>query len=288
MKFLKTTWHHVRRSPYQAFAAIFIITQTFFVVTMFTFVIFGSAKILAYFESLPQVTAFFKNEAKQQDIDIIKKQLEGTGIVSKIHFVSKKEAMAIYKEQNKNDPLLLDLVTADILPSSLEISTKKIDDLSVVSEVLKKSTIVKEVIFPKDVISRLSEWTKALRKIGIVLIAVLGIDSIFIMAIIISIRISQKKEEIEIMRLIGATGGFIRLPFLFEGVLYGVIGAFIGWILGIGALIYATPFLSSFLSGIPIFPASPLFLIEVLGGELILAVFLGIFSSSLAVLRYLK
>ena len=136
MQFLKTAWHHIRRSPYQAFAAIFIITQTFFVVTMFTFIIFGSAKILSYFESLPQVTAFFKNEAKQQDIDAIQKQLEEAGVVSKIRFVSKKEAMAIYKEQNKNDPLLLDLVTADILPSSLEISTKKIDDLSGVSEIL--------------------------------------------------------------------------------------------------------------------------------------------------------
>jgi len=288
MQFLKTAWHHIRRSPYQAFAAIFIITQTFFVVTMFTFIIFGSAKILSYFESLPQVTAFFKNEAKQQDIDAIQKQLEEAGVVSKIRFVSKKEAMAIYKEQNKNDPLLLDLVTADILPSSLEISTKKIDDLSGVSEILKKSAIVKEVIFPKDVISRLSDWTKALRKIGAVFIAVLGIDSIFIMAIIISIRISQKKEEIEIMRLIGATSGYIRWPFLFEGIFYGITGAFIGWVFGGGILIYATPFLSTFLSGVPIFPVSPLFFLEVLGVELILAIFLGIFSSSIAVLRYLK
>lgn len=288
MAFLKTTWNHIRRSPYQAFAAVFIITQTFFVISIFTFIILGSAKIISHFESLPQVTAFFKNEAKQEDINKIQRQLQDTGKISKISFVSKQQALDIYKEQNKNDPLLLDLVTADILPASLQISTTKIGDLTSISDILKKSTLVREVIFPKDIISRLTDWTNALRKIGVALIAVLGIDSIFIMVIIISIRISQKKEEIEILKLIGATSGYIRMPFLFEGIAYGLVGAFLGWILASGILLYTTPFLSSFLHGISIFPIHPLFFLELLGVEILLAILLGVFSSFLAVLRYLK
>lgn len=288
MAILKTTWHHARRSPYQAFAAVFIIAQTFFVASIFTFFILGSAKIIQYFESLPQVTVFFKNEAKQDQIDALKDKIQATGKVSKIRFVSQQEALKIYREQNKEDPLLLDLVTADILPSSLEISTTKISDLSGISDMLRNSSIIKSIIFPKDVIARLSEWTNALRKIGIGFIAVLGLDSIFIMVIIISIKISQKKEEIEILRLIGATSGYIRRPFLLEGIGYGLTGAFFGWVLASGTLLYATPFLSSFLKGIPIFPISPVFFLEILGVEFVLAIFLGVFSSFLAVLRYLK
>lgn len=288
MALLSTTWRHVRRSPYQAFAAIFIIMQTFFVASLFTFIVFGSSKIIAYFESLPQVTAFFTNEASQEKIDALRSQIESTGKVSGTKFVSKQEALQIYREKFKDDPLLLEFVTADILPSSLEISTIKIDDLSAISETLRKSDIIKEVVFPKDIIANLTAWTNALRQIGIVLIIILALDSIFIMAIIIGIKISQKKDEIEIMRLLGATKWYIRWPFLFEGMAYGMIGAIVGWLFATGALFYAMPLLRSFLQGIPIFPVSPLLLLELLGIELLIAALLGVFSSALAVLRYLK
>src|SRR3989344_1479249 len=110
MKSFKTMWRNVRRSPYQALAAVLIMMLTFLVVSFFTFLLTGSSKIINFFESKPQVTAFFKNEAKQSEM---------------------------YTQQNKDDPLLLDLVTADILPASLEISAVRIEDLSGISDLLK-------------------------------------------------------------------------------------------------------------------------------------------------------
>lgn len=288
MGFLKTTWHHVRRSPYQALAAILVMTLTFFIVSIFTFVIFGSSKVISYFESKPQVTAFFKDEAKQENIDALKESLNQTGKVSTVRFVSKQEALKIYREQNKKYPLLLDLVTAEILPSSLEISTYKIDDLGSISEMLKKSNFVQEVIYQKDVVSTLTSWTNALRKIGLALVSIFFLVSIFIMLTIIGFKISQKKEEIEIMRLLGATSWYVRWPFIFEGIFYGVAGAFFGWLIAASLLGYATPSISYFLQGIPLLPVSIIFLLEILGAELLLAIILGTFSSFLAVLRYLK
>lgn len=285
---LKTAWHHIRRYPYQTSAAILIMTLTFFVVSAFTFLILGSSKIISYFESKPQVTAFFRDEAKQENIDALKDQLNSTGKIANMRFVSKQEALEIYTQQNKDDPLLLDLVTADILPSSLEISTAKIDDLSGISEMLKQSSFVAEVIFQKDVVSTLTAWTSAIRKIGIALVVGLSLVSIFIMATIIGIKISHKKDEIEIMRLIGATSWYVRWPFLFEGMFYAVFGAFLGWLIASGLLLYATPFLSTFLRGIPDLAVSPLFLLGLLGAEFLLAIILSVFSSFLAVLRYLK
>lgn len=288
MKSFRTAWKHIRRSPYQAFAAVFIIMQTFFVASLFTFVIFGSAKIITYFESLPQVTAFFKNEATQEKIDDLRSQIESSNKVSSTKFVSKQDALRIYKQKFKDDPLLLEFVTADILPASLEISTTNIKDLSEISNALQNTTIIKEVVFPKDIVTNLTNWTDALRKIGLALILALSLDSVFIMIIIIGIKISQKKDEIEIMRLLGATNWYIRWPFVLEGMLYGMIGAVFGWSLSVGLIFYAGPFLSSFLQGIQIFPISWLLLLEFLGIELMIAAFLGIFSSLLAVLRYLK
>lgn len=288
MKATKATITHIRRSPYQSLAAVFIMMLTFLSITVFAFIVFGSSSVINFFESKPQVTAFFKDEATSTDIDQLKNQLNQTGMIAATKFVSKKEALQIYKEQNKNDPLLLDLVTEDILPASLEISTTKIEDLGPLSDTLQKSPFVSEVIYQKDIVSTLTKWTNAVRIIGIILIVVLALVSIFIMMTVIGFKVSQKRDEIEIMRLLSATNWYIRWPFILEGIFYGVLGTFVGWAIASGGLMYATPYLESFLHGIPVLPISPLFLVALLFGELVIAVLLGVLASSLAVYRYLK
>ena len=288
MKTFKTTWRNIRRSPYQAFAAVFVMILTFIFISFFAFLLYGSSKAISYFESRPQVTAFFRQDVKSSDIDNLKNELNATNKIAEIKFVSKEDALEIYREQNKNDPLLLELVTADILPASLEISTIKIEDLSDINNKLKDSPLVSEVVFQKDVVSVLTSWTNALRTIGLGLIVVLSLVSIFIMVIIIGVKISQKKQDIEIMRLIGAGGWYIRWPFMLEGIFYGGVGAILGWGISSLALWYATPMLSSFLKGIPIFPLPLIFLFGLLGMEILVAIVLGTLSSFLAVLRYLK
>lgn len=288
MSAVKTSWKHIRRNPYQALTAICIMMLTFLAISVFAFIVFGSSVVIKYFESKPQVTAFFKDEAQQPEIDSLKQSLEQTGTIASVRFVSKKEALQIYKEQNKDDPLLLDLVTEDILPASLEISTDKIEDLGTVSDTLQGSAIVSEVVYQKDVVATLGQWTNAIRIIGITLIIILALVSVFIMMTVIGFKVSQKKEEIEIMRLLSATNWYIRWPFMFEGIFYGVIGTFLGWFIASAGLLYSSGYLASFLKGIPLLPVSPLFLLALLGGELVIAVLLGVLASSLAVLRYLK
>src|SRR5215469_10848596 len=159
MKATKTTLQHMRRSPYQSLAAVFIMMLTFLSITVFSFIVFGSSAVINFFESKPQVTAFFKDTATQENIDSLRKQIDATGMIASTKYISKDQALQIYKEQNKGDPLLLDLVTADILPASLEISTVKIEDLGTVSDILKKSPYVSEVIYQKDIVSTLARWT---------------------------------------------------------------------------------------------------------------------------------
>lgn len=284
----KTMWHHVRRSPYQALAAVLIMMVTFLTISIFTLLVVGSDRIINFFESKPQVTAFFRDDAKTEDISQIKAQLSQSGKISSIKYVSKDQALQIYREQNKNDPLLLELVTADILPASLEVSTYKIEDLGPIANTLKNKPSVQEVIYQKDIISTLTSWTNAIRKIGLAMVIILAFVSILIMVTIISIKVSQKREEIEIMRLIGATNWYISLPFVYEAVFYAVVGAIIGWTISSLGLLYISPFLASFLKGIPLIPVNIFFLLGLLGGEIIIAVFLGVMSSLIGVNRFLN
>jgi len=122
MQVIHNTWNHMRRNPYQSMAAVLTMFLTMLLTGLFFLATAGSSLVLQYFESKPQITVFFTNKAAAGDADALKKTLEATGKVASVKFVSKDDALAIYREQNKSDPLLLEMVTADILPASLEVS----------------------------------------------------------------------------------------------------------------------------------------------------------------------
>ena len=286
---LKTVAKYIRRSPYQAIAATLIMTLTFLSIAFFAILTIISVRMIDYFESRPQLSIFFKDEASRDDIETLRKQLEDTGKSSTIKFVSKEEALTIYKEQNKEDPLLLDLVTSDILPASLDVQAHDVNDMADLAKISKSSPMVEEVVFQQDIVDTLVKWTSALRKIGLAVIGVLLLVSVFVILTIIGIKITVRREEIEIMKLIGASNWFIRTPFLLEGMFYGVVGALLGWGISYSVLqFYAGPGLQGFLKGVPALPIEPLLMLEVLAGMLVSAIILGAFSSFLAVLRYLK
>ncbi|MBI4999414.1 ABC transporter permease [Candidatus Gottesmanbacteria bacterium] len=288
MKLFKSTWRHIRRSPYQALAAVGIMTLTLFVSSIFFLTAAGSAAILSYFESKPQITAFFTDEKKEQEIKNLEEKLVITGQVAQVKYVSKEEALAIYREQNKGDPLLLEMVTANILPASLEVSAKDAKFLADLAKILQAEPGIEEVVYQKDVVDALVAWTGAIRQIGIILIGFLTIVSLLIILTVIGMKIALRREEIEILKLIGASNWYIRAPFLLEGAFYGGLGAIISWIISYLLLLYATPFLTSFLIGIPILPVSPIFMLALLSGLVLVGAGVGVGGSLLAVWRYLR
>jgi len=285
---VSTVAKYIRRSPYQALSAATIMSLTFFTISIFAILTIISVRFISYFESRPQLTVFFKDEATMSEISALQKKIESTGKSSSVNYVSKEEALKIYKEQNKSDPILLDLVTSEILPASIEVQALQAQDLSSLAGVVKDADIVEEVVFQKDIVDTLVSWTSAARRVGLVVIAILITVSTLVIVTIIGIKITVRREEIETMRLLGASNWFIRAPFLLEGAFYGLVGSLVGGLSAMGLFYYFSPTLESFLRGVAIFPLSPLVLVELLFIEVIVACFVGMFASYLAVLRYLK
>jgi len=284
----KTLKQHIFRSPYQSMAAVLVVTVSLFLICVFFLLGVGSQAVLQYFESRPQVSAFLKDEIKPQEIELIKAKIESTGEVKNVEYISKEKALEIYREQNKDKPLLLEMVTAKILPASLEISPKSLDSLKVVAEILKKEPMVEDVIFQEDVISSLASWVRTIRKIGLVLAAFLFLVSSLTILVILGMKISQHKEEIEILKLLGASSVYICLPFYLEGIVYGMLAAFFSWGLSYLAILYITPFLVNFLAGIPILPVPLFFMMEILAGLLALGGIVGFLGSFLAVFHFVR
>lgn len=279
---------NIRRTPYQALAATMIMFLTFLTLLLFLVIAIGSQKILQYYESKPQAIAFFKDNATGEDVDAIKAALKQTGKVKDLRFVSKDEALQIYRDRNKENPTLLELVTANILPASLEISTNTPADLATVAQILQQEGVVEEVVVPEDVIETLTKATGVIRWVGGVSVGFLIGFSVLVILMIIGFKIRIKRNEIEITRLLGASTWFIRAPFIWEGITYALIGALSAWILTYSITWYFTPFLQPSLAEIELFPVSPVIMLELLGIAILSALIIGFIGSFSAVRRYLK
>lgn len=301
MRTLKTAWKHIRRSPYQAMAATLAMFLTFLLTGFFFLTSVTSAVILQYFEGKPQITVFFRDEATQEDANALTATLQATGKTASVRYVTKEEALATYKTLFQNDPLLLEMVTADILPASLEVSATSPEYLNDLAQAIVgydgEGNSIEEVVYQKDVVDALISWSNAIKVIGAVLAGLLAVDALLIVMTVIGMKIALRRDEIEILKLVGASSWYIRLPFLWEGALYGVWGATASWAVLMGVIVWMRPLLLSFLEAIPVFvtflanPTSTIFLAGaavLLGILLVTGFLLGIIGSAVSVGRYLK
>lgn len=289
MSLFKHTWRHIRRSPYQSLTVIMIMTLLLFITLRFFVIAFVAQKALNDLGSKPQITIFFKDEATTKEIDDLKEKLNATGKVASQKYISKEEALAIYREEYKKDPLLLELVTANILPASLEVSATDARYLAEFNEILKDNPAIEEVVYLKDVVDALISVTSGVRTEGLIWMVSLSVVAFFIILMAIGIKISSKKEEIEIMKLVGASSWHIGKPFILEGAFYGISAGILAWGLSYLLLFHETPFLANIASFLKIeaLPLQPLFMAEFLGGVVASGLLIGIIGSLLAVWRYL-
>lgn len=219
--------------------------------------------------------------------------------VESVHYTSKTDAVALYSAQHTGDVKLLQAlqIAGNALPASFQVKAKdpkKLDSIIAVTSDARFKSFLDPTAPPsysgqnKDTINRIIRISNFFKSSGLIASGVFVIISTLIIFNTIRMAIFTRREEIEIMKLIGATKWFIRGPFLFEAALYGVVAAFIAASFSYALLLGAGPKLSSYIdvqSTINFFRAYPVMIIL---GELVIGVCIGAFSSLLAMSRYLK
>lgn len=284
------TKSRIQRGPTHVVAAILVMSASFFVVTVFTFILVRSNIALSYFESLPQVTAFLKDSASSEDIMAFQTELENTGLISSINYVTKDQALAKYKVQNADNPALLELVTADFLPASLEIQSKNINDLQKIADTLnaKKDTLVEEVIFRADVVSNLSRFTTGIRNTALILMFLLLVSLTITSSFITGLQTYVNRDEIEIMRLIGATRSFVYTPFIIEAVFYGIVASVLASALALATMPVVLSWFSDLFRGVQSIQISPAVFAGIVGASLLVGIITNLIGSYIAVRRYAR
>lgn len=288
MSVAKTALTSLRRSPYQSLLAVTVMTILFFVANLFSLSLMGAEQILRFFETRPQVIAFFLPQVNDEVITAAANAMKSKSYVGEVKVITKNQALELYQKDNQDNPLLLELVTADILPASLEVSARQANDLNQIKQDLQAQNGIDEVTLQDDVLSSLLQWTKSLRIAGVFVVGVLGITAFLTIVVLVSMKTVTRKKAVSIMQIIGATNSYILAPFVMEGLLYGLTGAILGWAIMWGVLLYTTPWLSSFLGGIVTFPVDYRIILGCLGASAVVGSLIGSLASLVAARRLLR
>lgn len=297
----KTAFRHLSRNSWLSLASIAVITLTFFLSTLFAGLLYGSNILLNYFETQAQVIAFFKVGTEETEILDVKRRIEKYLAPENVEYTSEEAALAEFKDAFKDDEIILESITENVLPASLGIRAKSLDDIPQLVNFLddekEKNEQIEEIFYREDVVDRIKQISRIIRVAGLSLVAFLGIVSFLIILITIGITISSYRPELEIMQLVGASKSYIRWPFIITGSIYGALGALFALLIISGMIYTAVYYLEttelsqvifSFFGGVKFPEITIRGILAIFGVETGLGILIGAFSSIIAVFKQLK
>ena len=173
-----------------------------------------------------EIQVFLELDLEDKDIEPIEESIKSIEGVLSVVFRSKEQGLEIMKEQWEEESYVLEGLEDDNpLQNSYISQLKDIKYADSVVETLKSIKGIEDVNYYKDIIDKLMVVANYIRFGGIVVIGILVLVSVFIISNTIKITVASRKREINIMKYVGATNGYIRGPFIIEGILFGLIGA---------------------------------------------------------------
>ena len=290
---------NIGRNKMFSIASIATISACIFLFGLFFSIIINFTYIMRNVETNVGITVFFDEGLDQASMDAIGEQIRSqTDLVSECNYVSADEAWESFSEKyfegnevaaegfkdNQDNPLANS--------AHYEVYVKQIEDQNELVEYIEELPGVRSVNQSQQASRTLSTVNKLLAIVSIIIILILLAVSVFLINNTITVGISVRKEEIAIMKLIGATNTFVRLPFILEGILIGIIGAAIPLTIlyflynkAVEYILTKFSILENFMNGL--LPVGSVFIILLPVG-LILGIGIGFFGSIFTIRKHLK
>lgn len=292
---MKTSWLAFRRNGLLSTATVLVMTLTLFVIGGLLLMSVVAHTVLGDLENKIDISVYFVPSATEDEVLRVKKSLELLSAVKEIAYVSQEAALADFRSRHAEDEVILsslDELEGNPLEASLNIKAHDPSRLSEIAKFLKDRNypIVDAINYFENqvVIDRLGAIVAGVRNSGLVLIAVLALIAVLVAFNTIRLAIYTAREEINVMRLVGATSWFIRGPFLLQGILQGALAASITVGLFYPLLWFAGPRTAAFLPNIDLYGYFRGNFFEFFGILVGIGIFLGVFSSFIAMRKYLQ
>jgi len=285
------------RNGWLTFATVSILTFSLFIVSLSSLIGVTSQLVLQNMREKVSVNVSFNPDVNEEKILSIKNELlKYTKEIASVEYISRDAALAQFLAESGNDPTIAQAIKEigeNPLFASLVIKAVKPDDYPLIVNEIQKSTFqndISRINYEKNkkIFERLDRINQMTGKTGFALGAIFIFVAILITFNAIRITIYSHRQEFEVMRLVGASNIYVRMPFIFEGALYGLVASIVAMIALYGMAYYIAPFTNGAMSQGNFMNLFLSYFWYLFGGLIILGITLGVMSSAFAIRRYLK
>lgn len=243
------------------------------------------------------VSLYLNPQASENQVNQIKDELLAMPEVSEVDYKSQQQALEEFKSRHQDNQLIIsslqELADNPLQPTLIVKATNSEDYQNIISKVEsgKYGQAIEKVSYEdnREVIEKLSSTTDSIKRVGYIIIAVFSLIVALVIFNTIRLTIYTQRDEIKIMKLVGATNMFVRLPYLIEGVIYGLLASIFSTIISYAAIYYFAPSINSFLGGnTDIFSYFVGNFFYIIGLQILFGSFLGALSGYIAIRKYLR
>ncbi len=233
--FLERAIANMRQNVFVNLVTVGTITLALLIVALFLLLFVNLENAAENWSEKVQVTIYYDKDLTTQEQSDLKSRIQGIPGTARVHWVGRDEAMQRFKGRLKGQETLLDGIRPEVLPASFEISLKKANrsteaiDQYVAS--LKKLPNIGEVQYGEEWVRRFNTFLTFMRIVGGLVGGFLVLAVVFIVSNTIRLTVYARRDELEIMSLVGATRLFIKMPFLLEGLIQGLVGGLLALLL---------------------------------------------------------
>jgi cell division transport system permease protein len=278
------------RNPVMSLASTFTVGLMLLLFAFFLATDRGLQAAVGVLESKVELALFLEDDARVSDVLALRTRIEADPAVSKVDYITKEQAMARLVDiaARRPDIQIVD-TSSNPLQNSLEIKLAHAQDAPRVAALLREEIgkgVVGDVVDNPQVVDKLLTITRVLSIGGLAVLAMMLIVALFVIVNTIRIAVHARRDEIEIMKLVGATDWFVRWPFILEGMLVGALGAVAATAV---VLVAAGPVMNAMVSFIEILPLSfgSTFVWQLVGSVFALALAVGGGGAMLSVRAHL-
>jgi cell division transport system permease protein len=221
----RETATNLRRNVFMTTAAIVVVAVSLALVGGALLLKQGVDKATIQWKGGVEGSIFMKSDAAPEEIDAVDRELRAMPEVKQVRFVTKQGAYSEFRKMFSNSPDMLETLNVDQMPPSFRVVPRQAQQIDVIGNRFKDRPGVRDVVYAKDTVKALLSVTRyAQLLIWAVAVVLLGAASLLILNTI-RMAIYARRREVAVMKLVGATNWFIRVPFMFEGLVQGALGA---------------------------------------------------------------
>jgi cell division transport system permease protein len=253
---MRESWIGIRRNPFLSLASVFTAGVAVFVLAVFLLGAMNLSNLIQFVERQVQVSVYLADNISVSERDALSRQLRGIEGVESVAFVTGEAALERLRQAfGENATLLEGIEEFNPLRDALEVQVSEAIAAARVVGAVKDHPRVADVSYGKELVSRLVAVTRALRVGVLGLAGLLGLATLFLIQNSVRLSVFARREEVTIMRLVGATPGIIRWPFVFEGMTLATGGAFVASVAVSVGYRWLVDFAGRNLAFLPVLPA---------------------------------